>query len=86
MPYHKNRIDRDKVEQEIIKHAKTIDQLKGLKPGAWLFEIDDVIDLMYFAAVGGWTNCQYQKNPFSRHSSDMGAIQAKRFIKEAFTK
>lgn len=88
--YKNNRIDREKAEQLLIRHAKTLQEIKAmiargeLDGNAMLYTLDDTIQLMYEAFKGGWTNCQFQLNPKSEHSSREGTARAKKYIKMAF--
>lgn len=90
--YSTNRITRKRVEDKLIRHKKSITELKALQKkglideNTMLYTLEDVIQLMYDAAVGHWANCQCQKNPKSIHSDRQGTVLAKRFIKMAFVK
>lgn len=90
--YETNRIDRQKVEQLLLSHKKTYSVIKEqYKKGAIndntpLYTLEDVILLMYLAAVGHWANCQNQRNPKSPHSDRQGTALARKFIKMAFVK
>lgn len=90
--YETNRLDREKVEQWLLRHKKTFGVLleqykKGIiTEDTPLYPIEDTIILMYLAAIGHWANCQNQKNPKSAHSDRQGTALAKRYIKMAFIK
>lgn len=90
--YETNRINREKVEQLLVAHKKSFPQLleqynKGvINDTNYLYTLEDVIQLMYLAAIGHWANCQNQKTPKSAHSDRQGTALAKRFIKMAFVK
>lgn len=90
--YETNRIDRQKVEQLLIQYKKTFTEIKerhkkgSITDDSPLYTLEDVIMLMYLAAIGHWANCQGQRNPKSEHSDRRGTALAKKFIKMAFTK
>jgi hypothetical protein len=90
--YATNRLDREKVEQLLLRHKKSFAAIhekfkKGIITNDTpLYEIDDVVMLMYLAAIGHWANCQAQRNPKSSHSDRRGTELAKKYIKMAFVK
>lgn len=90
--YTTNRIDREKVEQVLIKHKRTLPELLQMKEQGkltdqhFVYTLEDVVLLMYIAAIGHWANCQFQKNAKSEHSTRRGTTLAKKYIKMAFVK
>lgn len=51
----------------------------------YLFTLEGLKKVAHRTYKGAWANCRLQVNPKSRHSQDVGTVNANEMINDAFT-